>query len=164
MLKRIAKPALVGATSLFVLLATATASAEYRVTAFGYTGGYDALVKLNADAALTTLDTRSALDYAEANNLCVAKILTRDLDGALTSCELAITRTERTVELTASKKKEAQASIYSNLGVTKALAGDMDAAKFYLKKALGLNARDENAKRNFASVIATQPQTIAVAH
>lgn len=164
MLKRFAKPALIGATSLAALFTAATASADYHVTAFGYTDGYSALVNMDPASALNILDTRADLDYAEANNLCVAKILSEDLVGAVASCELALDQVTRTLELTASKKKVAMASIYSNLGVAKALAGDLDAATVDLEKALELNARDDNAQSNFESINTKQPLGIAAAN
>lgn len=161
MLKRIAKPALIGAASLLTLLTGVTANADYRVTAFGYTTGFQALVNMDIDSALTKLHTRARLDYAESNNLCVAKILAEDLGGAISDCELALQKLDRTSELRAFKKKQAMASIYSNLGVATALSGDLDTASTYLEKALELNARDRNAVSNFESVQAKQPVDIA---
>jgi hypothetical protein len=163
MLTRFVKPALIAAASLSSLFAASIASAEYHVTAFGDTAGYYNLVSLDAEPVLSTLSGRLALDYAEANNLCVAQILAKDYSAAVASCELALEEVREAFDLTMSTEKSAKASIFSNMAVAKALAGDLEAANEDLKMALSLNGRDGNAVANFAEVSAKLPSGIAAA-
>lgn len=60
---------------LGLALFAGTASAEYRVTAFGYSSEYKALLSRDVASAKSILGDRSIalLDFVEANNLCVAQ-------------------------------------------------------------------------------------------
>ncbi len=146
--------ATVGGFALASLLTANTAMAEYRVTAFGHTTGYSELITANMDAVESTFAKKSlsGLDYSESNNLCVAQILMKDFDAAVLSCESAAVKAEKSFEISARDVDSVKASIYSNMGVAKALAGnDIEATKD-LELALKLNARDKNAMTNYSQL------------
>jgi hypothetical protein len=150
---RIAIAAL-GLGSLFI---SATASADYRVTAFGDAVAYQALIAkdvASAKSAFYTADM-SKLDFIAANNLCVTQILAKELDAAIESCSLALSKAEADYELSTMSAKSAKASIYSNMAVAKAMSGDMLGASGDLEKALLLNSRDRNAVSNYNLISST---------
>ena len=157
MIRLIAKPALIGAASLVSLFAAATASAEYRVTAFAETDAYFKLIAQDAEAAMSVFEGRapSVLDFAEANNLCVAEILAKDFTAAISTCEIALEKLEGNRKLGFTKSKSARATIYSNMAVAKALAGDLVAAAGDVEKALQANSEDLNVIANAQILAAT---------
>lgn len=143
--------ATVGGFALASLLAANTALAEYRVTAFGHTMGYEDLIKADSDAVESTFAGKSlsGLDYSEANNLCVAQILLKDFDAAIASCEAAVTKAERAFDINVADIDSVKASIYSNMAVAKALGGKQAEASKDLELALEFNSRDKNANTNY---------------
>jgi Flp pilus assembly protein TadD len=146
--------ATVGGFALASLLTANTAMAEYRVTAFGHTMGYSDLITTDLKAIQTTFGKKSLsnLDYSEANNLCVAQILLKDFDAAVTSCEAAVVKADRAFEISPSDIDSVKASIYSNMGVAKALAGNDAEASKDLELALKFNARNRNAIANYSQL------------
>jgi len=139
------------AASLGLALFAGSASAEYRVTAFGYSSEYDALLSKDVASAKSILGDRAvaALDFIEANNLCVAQILADELGSAIASCGAALEKVESDRSISRATERAAKASIYSNLAVAKAMSGDMLGASRALETALTLNARDRNAVSNY---------------
>lgn len=146
--------ATVGGLALASLLSANTAMAEYRVTAFGYTAGFSELLESDLSAIESTFAEKSlsGLDYSEANNLCVAQILLKDFGAAVESCEAAVIKAEKSFEISARDVNTVKASIYSNMGVAKALAGNDTEASKDLELALKFNARDKNANTNFSQL------------
>ncbi len=145
------------AIGLGSMLVAGTASADYRVTAFGDAIAYKALIAkdvVSAKSAFYTTDL-SKLDFVAANNLCVTQILAKELVSAIESCSLALEKAEIDLELSAMTEKSAKASIYSNLAVAKAMSGDLTGASIDLEKALLLNSRDRNAVSNYNLISST---------
>ena len=139
------------ALTLTSSFATSGALADYRLTAFSDTAGFQALVKEDLATAKTTFESRSlkSMDYFEANNLCVAQILLEEYAEAITSCSSALEKSEYSSELSYSNEKIALAAIYSNLAVAKAITGDTAGANVDLEMALSLNEKDGNASLNY---------------
>ena len=153
----------IAALGLGSMLAAGTASADYRVTAFGDAVAYKALIAkdvASAKSAFYTTDL-TKLDFIAANNLCVTQILAKELSAAIESCSLALDKAESDLELTVSTEKSAKASIYSNLAVAKAMSGDLTGASVDLEKALLLNSRDRNAVSNYSLISSTMPAPAA---
>lgn len=146
--------ATVGGIALASLLTANTALAEYRVTAFGYTLGFSDLIQTDLEAIEATFGEKSlsGLDYSEANNLCVAQILLKDFEAAVESCEAAVTKADKAFEISSRDINTVKASIYSNMGVAKALAGNDTEASKDLELALKFNARDRNANTNYTQL------------
>jgi Flp pilus assembly protein TadD len=146
--------ATVGGFALASLLTANTALAEYRVTAFGHTMGYSELITSDLQAIETTFSKKSAsaLDYSAANNLCVAQILLKEFDAAVQSCEIAVVKAGRSFEISLADLDSVKASIYSNMAVAKALAGNDSEATKDLELALKYNAKDQNANTNYSQI------------
>ena len=147
----------ISALGFVAMLAAGTAAAsEYRVTAFGNTKAYTALISQDVSKAERELSSveLTGMDFAEANNLCVTKILSKELSIAVVACEAALDKLTGEVYISAISEKSAKASIYSNLAVAEALSGNMSAANDYLDMSLSFNADDENALANY-DLIAT---------
>ena len=145
------------ALGLGSMLVAGTASADYRVTAFGDAVAYKALIAkdvASAKSAFYTADL-TKLDFVAANNLCVTQILAKELMAAIESCSLALEKAEGSVDMSATTEKSAKASIYSNLAVAKAMSGDLSGASLDLEKALMLNSRDRNAVSNYNLISST---------
>ena len=97
--------------------------------------------------------------YYAANNLCVAYVMTRNVEAAATACENAITTMATMVKKqdnkpTLSGHAKAQrkflAIALSNRGVLNAINGDEDLARADFKKALELGTRIEAPAINMA--------------
>jgi hypothetical protein len=146
--------ATVGGFALASLLAANTAMAEYRVTAFGNTTGFEDLIATNIEGIQSTFANKSlsSLDYSEANNLCVAQILLKEFDAAVASCESAVTKAERTFEINVRDIDSVKATIYSNMAVAKALGGKAAEASKDLELALQFNSHDKNAITNYSQL------------
>lgn len=138
------------------MLAAGTASAEYRLTAFGDAKAYTALIAMDVNKAQSAFRNSklAVLDFAEANNLCVMKILSKELADAVSACESSLEKLSSEVYISTTSEKSAKASIYSNLAVATALAGDFGSANRYLELSLSYNSDDENALTNY-DLIAT---------
>jgi len=145
------------AAGLGSILAASSASAEYRVTAFGDAIAYKALISMDVESAKSEFYTKdlTKLDFVAANNLCVTQILSKELSDAIATCNMALEKVETDFELSAGLEKEAKASIYSNLAVAKAMNGDLTGASADLERALMLNIRDRNAKVNYNQISST---------
>jgi|GEM_PF-396190 len=158
----------IAALGLASMFAASTASADYRITAFGDAIAYRALLAKDvesAKSAFTTADM-AKLDFVAVNNLCVTQILAEELPAAIESCSLALEKVEADRELGLASEKSAKASIYSNLAVAKAMSGDLSGASVDLEKALLLNGRDRNAVSNYnliSSSMEVAPADIAQA-
>ncbi|MEZ5489819.1 MAG: hypothetical protein R3F50_05825 [Gammaproteobacteria bacterium] len=145
---------LLATTGLCSLLLSATASADYRVTAFGYSSEYDALLSQDVASAKSILRDRSldSLDFVKANNLCVTQILTEEFAAAEVACSAALEKVEKDLSIGVVATRDAKASIYSNLAVALAMSGNIAAASAALETALSLNSRDKNAVANYSLV------------
>ena len=83
------------ALTLASSFATSGALADYRLTAFSDTVGFQALRKRRpCEKRKSTFASRSLknMDYFEANNLCVAQILLEEYDAAIASCSSALAK------------------------------------------------------------------------
>lgn len=145
---------LLATTGLCSLLLSATASADYRVTAFGYSSEYDALLSQDVASAKSILRDRSldSLDFVQANNLCVTRILSEEFAAAEAACSAALEKVEKDLSIGVVATRDAKASIYSNLAVALAMSGNISAAGAALETALSLNSRDKNAVANYSLV------------
>ncbi len=145
------------AIALLGMLASNLAAAEYKLTAFGAAKAYSALIKQDVESARAMFRFTSTveMDFAEANNLCVTEVLEEDFEAAVAACELALDRVELEPYISVLSGNAAKASIYSNLAVAKALAGDLSTASSYLELSLSLNSKDENALSNYDVISAS---------
>jgi len=149
------RPAIKSIATLFfsaIALLSANASfADYRVTAFGDTKAFAALLEGDVVAAQRYFSSNrpGSLDFAEANNLCVTEILAKDYASAVAACEIALDKLKFYPYINAMSAKSAKASIYSNLAVATAMLGNLDAASRYLEVSLSFNSKDENALINY---------------
>ncbi|MEX0963892.1 MAG: hypothetical protein WDZ52_07630 [Pseudohongiellaceae bacterium] len=139
------------ALTLTSAFATTSAFADYHLTAFSDTVGFQALLAEDVAAAKATFASRriERMDYFEANNLCVAQILMEEFDAAIASCSTALDKAEFSSELTVERENIALAAIYSNLAVAKVMVGDTAGANSSLEIALLLNEKDGNANMNY---------------
>ncbi len=157
MYRSIASRSIISAFGLIAMFAAGTAAAdEYRVTAFGNAKAYTALISQDASKAATEFGSIevTSLDFAEANNLCITRILSKELPMAISACEAALEKLTNEVYISVFSEKLAKASIYSNLAVAEALSGNFSAANGYLEVSLGYNSDDANALANY-DLIAT---------
>lgn len=143
--------------ALLSLFVSNIAIAEYKLTAFGDSTAYAALINQDVDGARAKLRfiSMQEMDFADANNLCVAEVLEKDFAAAVAACELALERVELEPYISLLSESLAKASIYSNLAVAKALAGDLSAASSYLELSLSLNDEDANALSNYDLISAS---------
>ncbi len=150
--------ACVGLCTLFM---AGAASAEYRVTAFGQSAGFKAILAGDIDSASAVLGRRdlSELDFVDANNLCVTQILSKHYEAAVATCSIALDEVESDLSIGVMTERTAKASIISNLAVALAQTGDFTAAGAALEKALSLNSQDRNALVNYDLVSARIPDT-----
>ncbi len=137
--------------SAATLLSASASFADYRVTAFGDTKAYSALIDQDVSAAQNYFASYrpTSLNFAEANNLCVTEILANDFTAAVEACELALDKIKFYPYISATSAKSAKASIYSNLAVATAMLGDFSKASSYLEVSLSFNSEDENALINY---------------
>lgn len=159
MYRSIATRTIISAFGLIAMLMTGTvAAAEYRVTAFGNAKAYTALISQDAGKATTEFGRTdlASLDFAEANNLCVTRILSKELSMAISACVAALEKLTNEVYISAISEKNAKASIYSNLAVAEALSGNLSAANGYLEISLSYNSDDANALANYDLIATSQ--------
>lgn len=71
--------------------------------------------------------------FSASNNLCVAYVRTKQADKALAACKKAVDRSRLAT-------RRNQAIALSNLGVVRALTGDIDGARHAFRAAIRLNA------------------------
>jgi len=143
--------------ALLGLFVSNIAMAEYKLTAFGDSTAYAALIEKDVETARAKLKFISTqeMDFADANNLCVTEVLEENFEAAVTACELALERVELEPYISLLSESSVKASIYSNLAVVKALAGDFSAASDYLELSLSFNDEDANALSNYDLISAT---------
>ena len=136
--------------SMIATLGSTTAFADYRLTAFGDSLGYSALIAKDVSTATSLFEDHNVehMDFLEINNLCVSQILDSEFDAAIESCAAALDLSETDYSVTYKSRREAKASILSNLAVAKALNGDLTGAQSNLEMALSLNSSDRNAIAN----------------
>lgn len=102
-------------------------------------------------------------------NLCVAYVVTRDLENAANACDAAIVGTEeRLAEVLEHRSRHSSkakayrkflAIAYSNRGVLRALGGTDDLARADFEKALALKAKLRAPKVNLARLAVRQAAT-----
>lgn len=145
---RIASLFVAGALSL---TAASSALAEYRLTAFGNTMGYRTLISAKVEDIQSRFDGVAirGLNHFEANNLCVAQILLKDFEEAISTCTEAISKTEKAFAVNPMAINSATASIYSNMAIAKAMSGDKISAIKDLELALSFNKQDKNVNTNY---------------
>lgn len=152
------------AVAALSIAATSSALAEYRLTAFGNTIGYRSLVSVDVQAIESTFAgiNLSGLDHFEANNLCVAQILLKDFDEAISSCEAALEKVDKAFSTRPMAINSATASIYSNMAVAKALSGDKPSAVEAIEAALSYKSGDKNINTNFSQLSSTASLTASI--
>ena len=155
--RTLASRALIATFCFLVSIVPSIAAAEYRVTAFGDSTGFDALLQGDEEAAKAQMSVANLaeLNFAEANNLCVAEILGKDFESAMSACLVSLDKIKFASDVSPMSAKSAKASIYSNLAVAKALAGDLKGASTALEVALVYKSTDSNALNNFDLVSAS---------
>lgn len=133
------------------MTAATSALAEYRLTAFGNTMGYRTLISADVEDIQSRFRglAISNLDHFETNNLCVAQILLKDFDEAISTCTEAISKTEKAFAVKPMEINSATASIYSNMAIAKAMNGDKISAMKDLELARSFNKQDKNVNTNY---------------
>ena len=156
------KSASTAAFALAALLAAGSVHAGYRMTAFGDTLGFDQIMSEDYDAASELLDSRYAEPnrYARHANLCVSLLKSKDVDGAMVSCQRAlnVAPTDLSSSLLPGpgKRTAIMTHLYSNRGVVRAVAGDVFGARADFERALSLDADNANARSNLEYVSASE--------
>lgn len=148
------------ALAVAALLTVGTAHAGYRMTAFGGTLGFDEIMSEDYDAASELLDSRYAElnRYARHANLCVSLLKSKNVEGAMASCQRALTVAP--TDLSSSllpgigKRTAIMTHLYSNRGVVRAVAGDVFGARADFERALSLDADNANARTNLEYISA----------
>jgi hypothetical protein len=158
---RIASLFIAGALSI---TAASSALAEYRLTAFGNTIGYRSLISADIESIESKFGrvNLSGLDHFEANNLCVAQILLKDFDEAISTCTEAIIKTEKAYSTSPMAINSATASIYSNMAIAKAMSGDKISAMQDIELALSFNRQDKNVNTNYKQLSSIENLTAAL--
>lgn len=131
-----------------------SAMAGYEVTAFGATPGFEQIMEKDYEGASARLAMRSyeATRYATLANLCVSRLMSHDVEGALASCDKAVSVAPS--DLTSSlapmyhKRAEVMTHLYSNRGVVRAVSGDLSGARDDFARALELDDSNGKARRN----------------
>lgn len=140
-----------------LMLASLAAHAEWRVTAFGDSPGFEQIMAADYRGAATMLATRDAglARYARHANLCVARLKLARTDEAVRSCERALSAVPGAMSsLVPSyrRRSEILTHLYSNRGVVRAVRGDLFGARADFEYALRLDADNVNARRNLEEV------------
>tara|TARA_Y100001933_G_scaffold183876_1_gene182709 strand:+ start:13324 stop:13827 length:504 start_codon:yes stop_codon:yes gene_type:complete len=155
------KSATTAALALTALLAVGSAHAGYRMTAFGDTLGFEEIMSENYDAASELLDSRRAElnRYARHANLCVSLLKSKDVDGAMESCQRALsvapTDLNSSLLMGTGKRTAIMTHLYSNRGVVRAVAGDVFGARADFERALSLDEDNANARANLEVISAS---------
>lgn len=131
-----------------------SAQAAYRLSAFSGSIAYDSIMNGEVESAVDAfrgVDV-SSLDFYDLTNLCVTQMMERDVGRAIATCKSALEDLESSSPLGADINRMAAAVIYSNLGVAKALSGNLRAASKDLLMAREFNPGHENTRENLATV------------
>ena len=95
------------------------------------------------------------MTVAEANNFCVSNLIAKNYSEADSACEVALKKlNEWEPSAGGRRRREAEASILSNLSVGTFLRGDISAARDYADRANNLNPYDRNLRNNIRAMIA----------
>ncbi len=156
-LKRAAALACLGVSAIGV---TSQASAGYEVTAFGNAIGYKQIMDKDYAAAnqLLRMPSYDVYRYPTLSNLCISRLKSHDVEGALASCDKAVNvaPTDLSSALSAgyNKRSEVLTHLYSNRGVVRAVSGDLAGARDDFLRALELDETNTKAQRNLELVSA----------
>lgn len=150
-------PLWVSLSGLCAALISASASAEYRLTAIAEATAYSALLSGNVARASEQFELAgSDMDFAALNNLCVKEVLAGELASALATCEAALDELDRGAGLALRSERAARAAILSNRGVAAALQGDVATALVDVERALAFNGADRNARINRSEILRSE--------
>ncbi len=136
----------VAATSLAV---SAVSHADYRLAVFDDARAFTALSEQDAATARSIFKRRASLplDYADMNNLCVLRIMEREVASAEGVCQKAYFKVnEKSMRLR--EKRRTRAVILANLAVAQMLNGSIADAQESLAKAQELDADNPNVAFN----------------
>ncbi|MFT4767537.1 MAG: Flp pilus assembly protein TadD [Glaciecola sp.] len=145
--------ALLGACVIAGNLICASAQAHEAVTEESITSRYkmaavsnrargNVVLAGNYQRAIDALDGKSAKQFASSTNLCVAYTMTGELQKADVECDAALKLSEDKA------LHQDMAIALSNLGVLKAVSGDMNGAQQDFTRALELNRKLSEASEN----------------
>jgi tetratricopeptide (TPR) repeat protein len=128
------------------------ASADYRVSAYKGTPGYNQIMteQYTQAAAVAASRTAYAPQYALAANLCVSELKRDALTAALKSCTRALNSVSsyRSATFTPQDRRKGTSEMLSNRGVVLALQGSVEAAENDFTRALDLDPDNANAIQN----------------
>ncbi|MEM1231014.1 MAG: hypothetical protein AAGI15_10785 [Pseudomonadota bacterium] len=147
--KALMKSTLAGASIAIALTFSGVAQAEYRLSAFENARGYEALDRMDLEQASSRFSYRPSMpmDYADLNNLCVLRIMQRELPEAIATCEQSLRRvSDKPMGLR--NKRRTRAVILGNLAVAQAIAGDVTSATETLERAGSLDSDNPNISAN----------------
>lgn len=142
---------------LTLLVTSAAANAEYRLSAFEKARAFEALSIQDAAAAAKTfrrLD-RLPMDYADANNLCVLKLMQKDSVAAEAICKKAY-KMIGAVSMRRGNQQRTRAVVLTNLAVAQALNGKEADAQATLTKAARCDADNPNVAFNLQAFARNQ--------
>ena len=142
---------------LLLLMGVSTASAQLSVTALPGAPVFDSLTTGGVmTASQISRGVRvQDMTVAEANNFCVSNLLAKNYGEAVSACEIALQKlSEWESPAGGRRRREAEASILSNLSVGTLLRGDISAARDYADRANSLNPNDRNLRNNIRALIA----------
>lgn len=141
--------------AILCLIASTAASAEYRVSPFHDTLGYRDILSGDVTEAIKAAEKKQSvrrLNFWELNNLCVAQIMALELTDAVSTCESAAQDLESKKSVRNTQKRKAAAQIYSNLGVARALSGDLVQANAEFETAISFDGRNRDGRFNLDEV------------
>lgn len=142
--------------ALSLCLIGAEAFAEYRVSAYADSPGYEQIINADYAAASQAIPSYSpgAPAFALSTNRCVSEILSEALDDALASCNRALRKMpKQLIPLGAQSMKDRNATrsdLLSNRGVVLALKGEFVEAEADFALAVKLDEGNANASKNLA--------------
>ncbi len=147
--KALMKSTLAGGSVALALTLSGVAQAEYRLSAFENARGYEALNRMDIEQAASRFSYRPSMpmDYADMNNLCVLRIMKRELPEAIATCERSL-RYISDKPMRLRNKRKTRAVVLGNLAVAQAIAGDVKSATETLEQAATLDRDNPNISAN----------------
>ncbi len=117
-------------------------AAGYKMSAVIDRSGGNVVLAGDYGKAIEKLGSKSTQRFEASTNLCVAYTMTGDLDKGDQACAKALELSEK------SDERHDIAVALSNLGVVKAVSGDLSGAQLDFSRALELNANLRQASDN----------------
>lgn len=142
--------------ALALIICASEAGAQYHVSAYADSPGYEEIMSENYIAAEAAIPSYSPLtpSYALSTNRCVSEIMADSLDAALESCNRALRNLPSHLmplgAVSVKGRNAMKSDLYSNRGVVLALSGHLVEAESDFALAVKLDSENSNAEKNLA--------------